>query len=106
MAYRALANIGTDESIRALAEAVTREPLPAEKTNILMSFKELRNPVVIPYVRTMLKDEYVGGYTTTRGPGGKSVRFRVYMVRKWAYVLLKELGVDIPTVYEEEIKQF
>ena len=105
MAYRALANIGTDESIRALAEAVTREPLPAEKTNILMSFKELRNPVVIPYVRTMLKDEYVGGYTTTRGPGGRLVRYRVYLVRKWAYLLLKELGVDIPTVYEEEIKQ-
>jgi hypothetical protein len=42
---------------------------------------------------------------TTRRDGGKSVRYKVYMVRKWAYVVLRELGVDIPTVYEEEIKQ-
>ena len=54
----------------------------------------------------MLKDEYVGGYVTAQKNGMKSVRYREYTVRKWAYVLLKELGVDIPTVYEEEIKQF
>ncbi len=105
MSYKALAVIGTDESIRALAEAAVEEPVPMEKVNILFILRELRNPVVIPYLQSMLKDEYIGGYTTTQGDGGKPVRYRVYTVRKWAYHVLKELGVDIPTVYEEEIKQ-
>ena len=104
--HKALANIGTDESIRSLAEAAAGEPLPMEKVKILFILRELRNPVVIPYLKTMLKDEYVGGYTTTSRDGGKPVRYRVYTVRKWAYVVLKELGLDIPTVYEEEIRQF
>ncbi len=104
MAYQALANIGSDESIRSLAEAAVGEPVPMEKVNILFLLRELRNPVVIPSLKTMLKDDYVGGFTTTQRDGGKPVRYRVYMVRKWAYVVLKELGVDIPTVYEEEIR--
>jgi HEAT repeat protein len=104
MAYQALANIGSAESVRSLAEAAVGEPVPMEKVNILFLLKELKNPVVIPYLQTMLKDDYVGGFTTTQRNGGKPVRYRVYMVRKWAYVVLKELGVDIPTVYEEEIK--
>jgi len=104
MAYQALANIGSDESIRSLAEAAVGEPLPMEKVNILFMLRELRNPVVIPSLTSMLKDEYIGGYVTAQGNGMKPVRYRVYMVRKWAYVVLKELGVDIPTVYEEEIK--
>jgi len=105
MAYKALANIGTDESIRSLAEAAVGEPLPMERVNILFMFRELRNPVVIPYLKSMLKDEYVGGYVSSQTDGRKSVRYKVYLVRKWAYVVLRELGVDIPTVYEEEIKQ-
>jgi HEAT repeat protein len=104
LAYQALANMGSDESLRALAEAAVVEPVSMEKVNILFLLKELPNPVVIPYLKTMLKDDYVGGFTTTQRDGGKPVRYRVYMVRKWAYVVLKELGVDIPTVYEEEIK--
>lgn len=104
VAYQALANIGTDESIRSLAEAAVGEPLPMEKVKILFILKELRNPVVIPYLKGLLKDEYVGGYVTTQRDGGRSVRYKVYMVRKWAYVVLRELGVDVPTVYEEEIK--
>lgn len=104
MAYQALANIGTDESIRSLAEAALAEPVPMEKVIILFILRELRNPVVIPYLKHMLKDEYVGGYVTFQKNGGKPIRYREYTVRKWAYVVLKELGVDIPTVYEEEIK--
>jgi hypothetical protein len=103
MAYRGLAKIGSDESIRSLAEAAVGEPIPMEKVIILMR-GELSNPVAIPYLKSMLKDEYVGGYTTTSGEGGRTVRYRVYMVRKWAYIVLKELGVDIPTVFDEEIK--
>ena len=105
-AYQALANIASNESIRSLAEAAAGEPVPMEKVNLLFLLRELRNPVVIPYLRSMLKDEYVGGWVTTQKDGGKSVRYREYTVRKWAYIVLKELGVDIPTVYEEEIKQF
>ena len=104
MAYKALANIGSDESIRSLAEAAIVEPLPMEKVKILFILRELRNPVIIPYLKSMLKDEYVGGYVTAQRDGGESIRYRVYTVRKWAYVVLKELGLDIPTIYEEEMK--
>jgi hypothetical protein len=105
MAYQALANIGSDESIRSLAEAAVEETLPMEKVKILFSLKELHNPVVIPYLKRMLTDTYVGALVTTRRDG-KVIRYKDYTVRRWAYVVLKDLGVEVPTVYEEEIKQF
>jgi hypothetical protein len=106
--YRALLILNTDTSIRILAEAATGKIAPPEKLSILRLLHEMKpspNAVVIPYMEKLLADEYVGGYSTTNKEGEPPRRYKLYTVRKWAYSLLKKLGVEANVVEEEEIKE-
>lgn len=97
--YRALLVINTDNSLRLLAETAATGKIPGwEKTGILrdlLEMKPLPNPVIIPSLERLLKDDYVGGYTSTVPQAGETPRrYKEYTVRKMAYFILQKLGTE------------
>lgn len=106
--YRTLLTINTENSIRLLAEMTTANIPPQEKLGIIMSFyytKPMPNPVVIPYMEKLLTDNYFDFATLTDREGEPPRRFKYYIIRKRAHEVLKKLNIEIPVIYEEEIKE-
>lgn len=105
--YQALVMLNTENSMRILAETATTNLPPLEKTAILRSIYEMKaepNPSVIFYMRKLLDDNWVNGTMTSQAPNESPKTYKLYTIRKYAYLILKRFNIETPTVYEEEVK--
>ncbi len=106
--YQALMMLNTEDSMRILAETATTNLPPLEKSFILSLIYEMKaapNPSVIPSMRKLLDDNWVNGTMTLQPPNEAPKKYKLYTIRKYAYMILKRFNIEAPTVYEEEVKQ-
>ena len=96
-AHKALSEVGSDSALRALGNALSKEPEYIERIEIIRLLGQSGNPIAIPYLQMMLGDTYVNRI----GINGKW--YHQYTVRKWASSALTKLGVTDNTQYMEEI---
>lgn len=106
--YQALLILNTEKSMHILGEAATAKLQVIEKQTLLMSLREMKplpNPSLIPYLRKLLEDDYVGGYIISQKPGEPPKKYKLYTVRKAAVSVLKRFNIDVQVVEEEEMKE-